>query len=120
MLQLPRRSLESSMSRYESIGLKDLPFPTEPVVNPYSTDPRQNGAIYAESPVMSEIEKFENLLICPDDFSNRVRLAYLWSKGDQQSGRGMGKTALLRYFRQRINHDWGYTEFSNQFSAAVL
>ena len=120
MLQLPRRSLESSMSRYESIGLKDLPFPTEPVVNPYSTDPRQNGAIYAESPVMSEIEKFENLLICPDDFSNRVRLAYLWSKGDQQSGRGMGKTALLRYFRQRINHDWGYTEFSNQFSAAVI
>jgi len=23
----------------------------------------------------------------------------------------MGKTALLRYFRQRINRDWGATEF---------
>ena len=54
-----------------------------------------------------QIEKFERLLIRPDDFPNRVRLAYVWSKGDQESGRGMGKTALLRYFRQRINKDWG-------------
>ena len=32
----------------------------------------------------------------------------------------MGKTALLRYFRQRINQDWGRTEFSGQFSALVV
>lgn len=102
------------------MGLKDLPFPAEPVANPYSSDPRQNGAIYAKSPVLTEIEKFERLLIRPDDFANRVKLAYLWSKADQQSGRGMGKTALLRYFQQRINHDWGATEFKEQFSAAVI
>jgi hypothetical protein len=89
--------------------MKELPFPNEAVVNPYSNDARKNGSIYAISPVKAEIEKFENLLIRPDDFTNRVRLAYLWSKGDQQSGRGMGKTALLRYFRQRINKDWGAT-----------
>jgi hypothetical protein len=97
-----------------------LPFPTEPVVDPYNTDPRRNGSIYAESPAKAEIEKFERLLIRPDDFSNRVRLAYLWSQGDKEGGRGMGKTALLRYFRQRINKDWGATEFSEQFSAAVI
>ena len=32
----------------------------------------------------------------------------------------MGKTALLRYFRQRINQDWGLTEFNGQFSALVV
>lgn len=100
--------------------MKELPFPNEAVVNPYSTDPRKNGSIYATSPVKAEIEKFENLLIRPDDFTNRVRLAYLWSKGDQQSGRGMGKTALLRYFRQRINKDWGAAEFKDQFNAIAV
>ena len=120
MVNLPIRSPALTESPYNSLGLKDLPFPAEPVANPYSSDPRQNGAIYAESPVSSEIEKFERLLIRPGDFSNRVRLAYLWSKGDQQSGRGMGKTALLRYFRQRINQDWGATEFENRFSAVVI
>ena len=120
MVTLPIRSQVSTESPYSRLGLRDLPFPSEPVANPYSHDPRQNGAIYAESPVAAEIEKFERLLICPDDFANRERLAYLWSKGDHQSSRGMGKTALLRYFQQRINQDWGATEFKGQFSAAVI
>lgn len=120
MIHLPKKSTLPTETRYTSLGLKDLPFPTDPVVNPYSTDPRRNGTIYAESPVKDEIDKFQRLLIRPDDFLNRVRLAYLWSKGDQQSGRGMGKTALLRYFRQRINVDWGHSEFNGQFSAVVV
>lgn len=120
MLRLPKRPSVPIQSLYASLGLKDLPFPNEPVVNPYSTDPRRNGAIYAESPVSAQIEKFEQLLIRPNDFPNRVRLAYLWAKGDELTGRGMGKTALLRYFRQRINKDWGQTEFNGQFSAVVV
>ncbi len=120
MLHLPKKSSVLTQSRYEPLGLKDLPFPTVPVVDPYSPDPRRNGIIYAKSPMRAEIDKFERLLIRPDDFLNRVRLAYLWAKGDQQQGRGMGKTALLRYFRQRINKDWGLTEFAGQFSAVVI
>ena len=120
MVNLIIRRQPPNESPYTLLGLMDSPFPASAVANPYSTDARQNGAIYAESPVSEEIEKFEQLLIRPDDFANRVRLAYLWSKGDQQSGRGMGKTALLRYFRHRINHDWGATEFAGRFSAAVI
>ena len=121
MLNLPQRpKSDMSLSFYNSLGLKDLPFPTDPVVNPGSPDPRLNGSIYAESPVKQEIEKFENLLIRPHDFQNRVKLASLWAKGDTQSGRGMGKTALLRFFQQRINCDWGVTEFGGQFSAVVV
>lgn len=119
-MQIPKLSKTPIPSKYTPLGMKELPFPNEAVVNPYSSDPRKNGSMYATSPVTAEIEKFENLLIRPDDFTNRVRLAYLWSKGDQQSGRGMGKTALLRYFRQRINKDWGATEFKDQFSAVVV
>jgi hypothetical protein len=119
-LVLPHASKEPPPSPFERFGLRDLPFPTDPVVNPYSADPRRNGMIYATRPAQAEIKKFEDLLVRPTDFLNRARLAYLWSKGDQQSGRGMGKTALLRYFRQRINVDWGQTEFKGQFSAVVV
>ncbi|HUU15038.1 MAG TPA: hypothetical protein VM182_15220 [Terriglobia bacterium] len=90
------------------------------MIIPYNDDPRRNGGIYAESAAREAIDKFERLLICPNDFFNRARLAYLWSKGDRETGRGVGKTALLRYFRHRIIQDWGATEFSGKFSACVI
>jgi hypothetical protein len=119
-IHLPKRSATPISSKYELLGLRDMPFPSDGFVDPYSSDPRINGSIYAVDTAKSAIAKFENLLIRPDDFPNRVRLAYLWSKGDSQSGRGVGKTALLNYFRQRINGDWGLTEFNEQFSAVVV
>ena len=120
MLNLPRRPTVSLSTPYEPMGLRDLPFPTEPVLDPRSGDPRRDGSIYAQSPVRDAVGKFEQLLIRPSDFHNRVRLASLWSKGDSQQGRGMGKTALLRSFQKRINSDWGHTEFNNQLSAVVI
>lgn len=120
MLNLPKRQQIPQSNPYNSLGLRDLPFATEPVLNPDSQDPRVNGTIYAYSPVRDTVERFERLLIRPDDFQNRVKLAFLWSKGDVQQGRGMGKTALLRYFQRRINKDWGATEFNGQFSAVVV
>ncbi len=119
-MQIPRRPSQQPQARYRTLGLRDLPFPNVAVLDPYNTDPRRNGAIYAEEPMRSSIDKFESLLIRPNDFQNRVRLAYLWSKGDNETGRGIGKTALLRYFRQRINQDWGYTIYDGQFSALVV
>ena len=120
MLNLPSRSANPAGSIYVQLGLTNLPFSTNPVLNPYSTDSRLNGTIYAENPVQEAIDKFERLLIRPQDFNNRVKVASVWATGDVQSGRGMGKTALLRFFRQRINSDWGYSEFGGQFSAVVM
>lgn len=118
----PRRSRDATAtsSVYEVLGLRDLPFSSEPVLDPYSADPRRNGRIYAQEPVKGAMEKFERLLIRPDDFPNRTRIASLWSKGDVESGRGMGKTALLRFFQRRINDDWGQEEFGGEFSAVVV
>ena len=120
MLDLPGRQTTPIRSPYERWGLANLPFPTEPLLVPNSDDPRRNGSIYAQSPVQNAIEKFERLLIQPDDFPNRVKVASLWAAGDSSSGRGMGKTALLRFFQQRINWDWGQTQFNGQFFAAVI
>ena len=120
MLNLPRRPVKQVVSLYEPLGLTELPFSANPVLNPYSTDSRLNGTIYAEAPVQEAISKFERLLIRPTDFNNRVKVASVWAAGDVQSGRGMGKTALLRFFRQRINSDWGHTEFDGNFSAVVI
>lgn len=119
-IHLPKKSETATGSKYAPLGLTDMPFPSDGFVDPYSTDPRTNGSIYARDTAKTAIEKFESLLIRPDDFPNRVRLAYLWAKGDSESGRGVGKTALLRYFRHRINSDWGATEFKGQFSAVVV
>lgn len=122
MIQLPRRPSRQDqvISPYKQLGVRDLPFATVPLIDPNSDDPRRNGQIFATSSVQAEIEKFERLLIRPSDFGNRVKLASLWAKGQAYQGRGMGKTALLRYFQRRINPDWGYTEFSGQFSAVVV
>ena len=120
MLNLPRRQTAPILSAYQGLGLADLPFPTEPLLDPYSNDPRRNGSIYAQSPVKNAIEKFERLLVRPNDFLNRAKIASLWAAGDSVSGRGMGKTALLRFFQQRINSDWGLTQFDGRFSAAVI
>ena len=107
MLHLPQRPSRPATSPYEKLGLRDLPFATQPVIDPNSIDPRRNGKIFATSSVKAEIEKFEYLLIRPQDFGNRVKLASLWAKGQAYQGRGMGKTALLRYFQRRINPDLG-------------
>jgi hypothetical protein len=78
-LHLPRKSATQAKSPYEKLGLRDLPFPNNPVVNPYGTDDRLNGAIYAASIVEEQVRKFERLLIRPADFLNRQRLAFLWA-----------------------------------------
>ena len=90
------------------------------MLDPYSNDPRRDGSIYAQSPVQGALEKFKRLLIRLNDFLNGARIASLWAAGDSISGRGMGKTALLRFFQQRINSDYGRTQFEGQFSAAVI
>ena len=50
-MQIPLPSKNPILSKYSPLGLKELPFPNEAVVNPYSSNPRKNGSIYATSPV---------------------------------------------------------------------
>ena len=104
-------------SPYAPLRLTNNPFLQDPIIRPRSKDPRANGAIFADGCRREVISRFEKLLI--NDFDNRARLSLLWSDGDKESGRGTGKTALLRHFQHRINHDWGQSEF-RKFNAAVI
>jgi len=104
---------------YEALALTNNPFPSDPIIRPRSADRRTNGAIFADGCRREVISRFEKLLLRGVDFENRARMALLWSEGDKETGRGTGKTALLRHFQHRINKDWGATEFK-QFSAAVI
>ncbi len=104
---------------YARLRLTNNPFPADPIIRPRSPDPRVNGSIFADGCRREVITRFEQMLIRPRDFTNRARLALLWSDGDKESGRGTGKTALLRHFQHRINRDWGQTEFGS-FNAAVI
>jgi hypothetical protein len=104
-------------SPYALLRLTNNPFLPDPIIRPRSKDPRANGAIFADGCRREVISRFEKLLI--NDFDNRSRLSLLWSDGDKESGRGTGKTALLRHFQHRINHDWGQSELRG-LSAAVM
>jgi len=108
---------ELEASPYSQLRLTNNPFLQDPIIRPRSKDPRANGSIFADGCRREVISRFEKLLI--KDFDNRARLSLLWSDGDKESGRGTGKTALLRHFQHRINHDWGQSEF-RRFNAAVI
>jgi hypothetical protein len=60
-IQLQKKSTSSIGSKYELLGLRDMPFPSDGFVDPYSTDPRTNGSIYAVSTAQSAIK---NLRAC--------------------------------------------------------
>jgi hypothetical protein len=106
-------------NHYEALALTNNPFPGDPIIRPGSKDKRTNGAIFADGCRREVITRFEKLLLRGADFENRARMALLWSEGDNSTGRGTGKTALLRHFQHRINRDWGVSEFK-EFSAAVI
>src|SRR5438132_1175079 len=119
-MPLPMMPTKSpSPNHYEGLALTNNPFPGDPVIRPRSKDPRTNGAIFADGCRKEVISRFEKLLLRGADFENRARMALLWSEGDKETGRGTGKTALLRHFQHRVNRDWGATEFK-QFNAAVI
>lgn len=104
-------------SPYAPLRLTNNPFLQDPIIRPRSKDPRANGSIFADGCRREVISRFEKLLV--KDFDNRCRLSLLWSDGDKESGRGTGKTALLRHFQHRINQDWGQSEFRGA-NAAVM
>ena len=94
---------------YKDYFLKENPFPVDAVLNPYSSNPKINGTIFAEEARQETIKNFEGMFVRDPHFEDRERIGWLWAKGDIAIGRGMGKTALLVYFKHKINKDWGYS-----------
>ncbi|MEM4383826.1 MAG: hypothetical protein QXH32_06980 [Candidatus Caldarchaeum sp.] len=102
---------------YQVYGFSDNPFPRGgAIVNPDSSDPRENGSIFSVNARQKEIKEFEEKFICTKtSFDDRLRCGFLWAEGGRDTGRGMGKTALALYMRHRINDGYG----SNYFNGRV-
>lgn len=92
---------------YKDYLLKENPFPVDAILNPYSSDPKINGQIFAEEARKGTIKNFEDVFLRAPHFEDRERIGWLWAKGDIEIGRGMGKTALLVYFKHKINNNFG-------------
>jgi hypothetical protein len=105
---------------YAKFKLTDNPFPVDGILTPQSPDPRNNGTIFANTIRREIMESFETKLIGKGSFDNRYRLGYLWAQGGVDYGRGVGKTALLKYFQTKINADWGESYFGHKTPVCVL
>lgn len=111
---------EAPSPELRALGLTANPFPPDAIMNLGSNDPRVNGEIFAEGVRKEVIETFERRVIGRGNFSGRARIAYLWAEGGPETGRGVGKTALLRYFQHKINSSWGAEYFNGKTPLCVL
>jgi hypothetical protein len=109
---------------YEIYGLKENPFPKGgAILKPESTDPRENGLIFAVDARAKEIKEFEEKFIgIKTSFDDRIRCGFLWAEGDRTTGRGMGKTALAVYMKHKINDGYGknYFDGRNKFFCSYV
>jgi len=112
--------MTSAENPYTKFKLKDNPFPVDAILTPQSPDPRNNGTIFVHTIRRDVIESFEKRLIGKGSFDNRYRLGYLWAEGGIEYGRGVGKTALLKYFQRKINSDWGESYFGHRTPVCAL
>jgi hypothetical protein len=111
---------EAPSPELKALGLTANPFPPDAILNPGAADPRVNGDIFAEGVRRDVIETFERRIVGKGNFSGRARIGYLWAEGGPETGRGVGKTALLRYFQRKINESWGASYFGDTNPVCVL
>ena len=92
---------------YPDYYLVENPFPESGVLAPYSTNRKINGEIFCEEARKETIQQFEQRFIGVPHFPERKKVGFLWAETSIDFGRGMGKTALLVYFKHKINRNWG-------------
>jgi len=106
---------------YSDYYLIENPFPEGGVLQPYSSNPKINGEIFCVEARKDTINKFEQRFIGAPHFSERKKVGFLWAESTIDFGRGMGKTALLVYFKHKINKNWGrdYTQTDTKKLCAI-
>jgi len=100
----PRPAVEN---RYEQLyGLKENPFPAEPLFSSAESDPRRNGSIYDPQFHATEERRFFDLFVHPPAGGTSRRLGFV-RVDSAAGGRGNGKSMFLHRMMLRINTpDW--------------
>lgn len=95
------KNTEQQENKYARLGFIQNPFPNEPAVKPYSSDPRVNGSLFLTSLRTEEIQSFKDNIV---NSPNKIGLMMDYAA---YKGRGIGKTAFLNYMKKTINADLG-------------
>ena len=91
------------VNKYEKYGLKENPFPSNPVLNSDADDIRLNGRIFEMDIRRAEFQKIMNkFLKTPQADINHQRLGYIMDTS--YIGRGNGKSAFIVNLINQINN----------------
>lgn len=106
LLQKPKdQNIENVLARYESLGLKDNPFPLNPYVNKENSDIRYNGSIYESKIRENEYKQvIQNFIKVPQSNPNHIRMGYI--QDNSYVGRGNGKSAFALNLVNIINNEF--------------
>ncbi len=105
LLRKVPRTKEPETNRYESLGLKNNPFPIDPGLLRGSGDPRVNGSIYNSELFIDKQSQLDRLLIPGNNGAHSI--AFLMDHATRR-GRGIGKSAFLKHQQDRITDDFGW------------
>jgi len=98
-------------ARLEKWGLKRMPFPTVPFVDPFNVDPIRNGSVFAKELRAEELEMIRRDVYQAGFPDLVTRWSWVWARRHVGTNIGMGKTAFFAYIADQINQDYGHTFF---------
>jgi len=121
LLRHPNTQNTKKENRHKNLGLKRNPFPKRPGVIVGSLDDRENGDIYLPDIRQDETSKFKKILIPHPEKAEPKTITFLLDYATRK-GRGIGKTAFLKYQQKTIMQDLGYelTDGNNVLLAVYI
>ena len=92
--------------------LKANPFPSEAIARLGGDDNRENGLLFEPDVQQDKVQESMDKFVLGAAYDG-LKFGYLWSLGTGLSGdaRGFGKSSLMQYMVQEINHDFGQRVF---------
>ena len=92
--------------------LKENPFPSEAIARLGGEDLRENGLLFNPSVQADKVEEAAEKFVLGAAYSG-LKFGFLWSLGTGMHGdaRGFGKSSLMQYLVENINHDFGRSIF---------
>lgn len=92
--------------------LRQNPFPSEAIARLGSTDMRENGLLFNPAVQPDKVSEAVEKFVLGAAYSG-LKFGYLWSLGTGIHGdaRGFGKSVLLQYLVEQVNHDFGKSAF---------
>lgn len=103
----------------EAWNLKRIPFPANPIVDPFNVDPLRNGSVFANDLRLEEIAAIRTDVLREGYTNDLKQWNWLWARRNMGRNIGMGKTALLTYITDQINQDRFFPQSEHWMSIYV-